>query len=94
MLHRTRHLFIRQQTAVINAIRAHLGVFGIVAPIERNGVEELLDVAPAVVSGYGELAPVFDLIFHFQTGTAAERVPANINAFTKTRSFIQPIGLI
>ena len=23
MLHRTRHLFIRQQTAVINAIRAH-----------------------------------------------------------------------
>jgi transposase len=24
MLHRTRHLFIRQQTALINAIRAHL----------------------------------------------------------------------
>src|ERR1700737_4724830 len=24
MLHRTRHLFIRQQTAVINSIRAHL----------------------------------------------------------------------
>jgi hypothetical protein len=24
MLHRTRHLFIRQQTSVINAIRAHL----------------------------------------------------------------------
>ena len=32
MLHRTRHLFIRQQTAVINAIRAHLAEFGIVAP--------------------------------------------------------------
>ena len=30
MLHRTRHLFIRQQTAVINAIRAHLAEFGIV----------------------------------------------------------------
>src|SRR5262249_431735 len=29
MLHRTRHLFIRQQTAVINAIRAHLAEFGI-----------------------------------------------------------------
>jgi transposase len=28
MLHRTRHLFIRQQTAVINAIRAHLAEFG------------------------------------------------------------------
>ena len=36
MLHRTRHLFIRQQTAVINAIRAHLAEFGIVAPVGRN----------------------------------------------------------
>src|SRR6516162_543847 len=31
VLHRTRHLLIRQQTAVINAIRAHLAEFGIVA---------------------------------------------------------------
>ena len=44
MLHRTRHLFIRQQTAVINAIRAHLAEFGIVAPVGRNGVEDLLAV--------------------------------------------------
>ena len=43
-LHRTRHLFIRQQTAVINVIRAHLAEFGIVAPVGRNGVEQLLDV--------------------------------------------------
>ena len=43
-LHRTRHLFIRQQTAVINVIRAHLAEFGIVAPVGRNGVEELLNV--------------------------------------------------
>jgi transposase len=45
MLHRTRHLFIRQQTAVINAIRAHLAEFGIVAPVGRKGVEQLLDIA-------------------------------------------------
>ncbi len=44
VLHRTRHLFIRQQTALINAIRAHLAEFGIVAPVGRKGVEELLDV--------------------------------------------------
>ena len=44
MLHRTRHLFIRQQTAVINAIRAHLAEFGIVAPVGRNGVETLLNI--------------------------------------------------
>ena len=44
MLHRTRHLFIRQQTAVINSIRAHLAEFGIVAPVGRKGVMELLQV--------------------------------------------------
>ena len=44
MLHRTRHLFIRQQTSVINATRAHLAEFGIVAPVGRKGVEDLLDV--------------------------------------------------
>ena len=43
-LHRTRHLFIRQQTAVINVIRAHLTEFGIVAPVGRKGIEALLDV--------------------------------------------------
>ena len=44
VLHRTRHLFIRQQTSVINAIRAHLAEFGIVAPVGRKGVEQLFDV--------------------------------------------------
>src|SRR5882672_5350887 len=43
-LHRTRHLFIRQQTAVINAIRAHLAEFGIVAPVGRKGVDQLLSI--------------------------------------------------
>src|SRR5665213_308105 len=47
-LHRTRHLFIRQQTAVINVIRAHLAEFGIVAPVGRNGVEQLLGVVADV----------------------------------------------
>jgi transposase len=44
MLHRIRHLFIRHQTAVINALRAHLAEFGVVAPVGRNGVEQLLGV--------------------------------------------------
>src|ERR1700748_2825772 len=35
VLHRARHLFIGQQTSVINAIRAHLAEFGICA---RSGV--------------------------------------------------------
>src|SRR5262247_487549 len=44
VLHRTRHLFIRQQTSVINAIRAHLAEFGVVAPVGRTGIEHLLSV--------------------------------------------------
>ena len=44
-LHRTRHLFIRQQTSVINVIRALFAEFGIVAPVGRRGVEQLLRVA-------------------------------------------------
>jgi transposase len=44
VLHRTRHLLMRQQTSVINAIRAHLAEFGIFAPVGRNGVEDLLRI--------------------------------------------------
>jgi transposase len=44
VLHRTRQLFVRQQTSVINVIRAHLAEFGIVAPVGRKGVAELLGV--------------------------------------------------
>src|SRR5262245_32528910 len=44
VLHRTRHLFIRQHTAVINAIRAHLAEFGMVAAVGRHAMEQLLNV--------------------------------------------------
>jgi transposase len=44
MLHRTRQLFIRQQTSVINAIRAHMAEFGTVAPVGRKGLEQLLAI--------------------------------------------------
>ena len=44
VLHRTRHLLVRQQTSVINAMRAHLAEFGIVAPVGRRGMEELLRI--------------------------------------------------
>jgi transposase len=44
ILHRTRQMFVRQRTTLINAIRAHLAEFGIVAQIGRNGVESLLRI--------------------------------------------------
>jgi transposase len=51
VLHRTRSLLIRQQTSVINAIRAHLAEFGIVAPVGRNGLEALLKVVASEEDG-------------------------------------------
>jgi transposase len=56
MLHRARHLFIRQQTAVINSIRAYLAEFGIVAPVGRRGVEQLLEIAADTVDRLPEVA--------------------------------------
>jgi transposase len=44
MLHRTRQLFVRQRTMLINALRAHLAEFGIIAGVSRNGLERLLQV--------------------------------------------------
>ena len=54
MLHRTRALFVRQRTTLINAIRAHLAEFGIVAGVGRNGVERLLAL---IASGEDERIP-------------------------------------
>jgi len=44
MLHRVRLVLCRQRTQLSNAIRAHLGEFGIVASAGRLGLEQLLDV--------------------------------------------------
>ena len=44
MLHRTRELFVRQRIMLVNALRAHLAEFGIVAGVGCNGLEKLLEV--------------------------------------------------
>ena len=54
MIHRTRHLFVRQRNALINAIRAHLAEFGIVAGVGRNGVDKLLTL---IAEGKDERGP-------------------------------------
>ena len=54
MLHRTRRLFVRQRTTLINAIRAHMAEFGIVASVGRNGVEVLLGL---IIKGEDERIP-------------------------------------
>jgi transposase len=40
MLHRTRDLLIRQRTQLINALRAHLAEFGLVAATGREGLAQ------------------------------------------------------
>src|SRR5690349_12389912 len=35
MLHRTRNLLVRQRTMLVNALRAHMAEFGMVAPQDR-----------------------------------------------------------
>ncbi len=54
MIHRTRQLFVRQRTSLINAIRAHLAEFGIVSGVGRNGVEVLLTL---IAEGKDERVP-------------------------------------
>jgi transposase len=44
VLHRTRHLFVRQLTAVGNSIRAHMAEFEIVAPVGRQGLDALVAI--------------------------------------------------
>ena len=44
MLHRVRLMLDRQRTQLSNAIRAHLSEFGIVAPIGRRGLDQLLAI--------------------------------------------------
>jgi transposase len=44
MQHRARDLLLRQQTQVINALRAHLTELGIVAAQGREGLKQLLTI--------------------------------------------------
>lgn len=102
MLHRTRDLFMRQRTALINAIRSHLAEFGIVAGVGRNGVEVLLDlirkgeddrVPPAARDCLMALAAQLDLVKR-QILEADRRVNAwhRSNSTSKRLEAIPSIG--
>jgi transposase len=55
MLHHMRHLFVRQQTSVINAIRAHLSEFGITAGGLHRCAMTLQICKPSALVGQNEL---------------------------------------
>jgi transposase len=50
MLHRARHLLVRQRTAQASAMRAHLAEYGIVA---AKGISRLRDLLPVLDEGAG-----------------------------------------
>jgi transposase len=52
MLHRARHLLVRQRTAQVSAMRAHLAEYGIIAPKGRSHVRGLIE---ALDRGEGRL---------------------------------------
>lgn len=80
VLHRTRQLFIRQQTAVINAIRAHLAEFGIAAPIGRRGVQDLLNV---VADPHDTRVPEIARACLFALGAQLRRIKEQILEFDR-----------
>ena len=54
MLHRTRELLVRQRTMVVNAIRAHMAEFGVVA---RAGLPQVKGLLAVIVDGADERIP-------------------------------------
>ena len=56
MLHRARQLLVRQRTAQVSALRAHLAEYGIIAPKGRPHVQQLVDLLDKGADGLPELA--------------------------------------
>jgi len=56
MMHRARNLLVRQRTMLVNALRAHLAEFGIIAPQGLRHVEQLIAAIEAESAALPELA--------------------------------------
>lgn len=56
MLHRARELLIRQKTMLINALRAQLSEFGVIAPRGRTGLADLVEHVDATTNRLPNLA--------------------------------------
>lgn len=75
MLHRTRALFVRQRTMVINALRAHLAEFGLVV---AKGIGQVPELIAKVFSDTPEAAGIPAI-----ARTAIAPLAAQIDEFTK-----------
>ena len=50
MMHRARNLLVRQRTMLVNALRAHLVEFGVIAPQGLCHVEQLIAAIEPMIS--------------------------------------------
>ncbi len=72
MLHRARALLIRQRTMLVNALRAHMAEFGIIAPQGLRNVEQLIDAISDARTALPELArSILQLVVAQLNDTAA-----------------------
>jgi transposase len=72
MLHRARALLIRQRTMLVNALRARMAEFGVIAPQGLRNVEQLIDAISDARTALPELArSILQLIVAQLNDTAA-----------------------
>ena len=72
MLHRARALLIRQRTMLVNALRAHMAEFGVIAPQGLRNVDQLIDAISDARTALPELArSILQLIVAQLNDTAA-----------------------
>ena len=85
LMHRVRDFLVRQLTQVSNALRAHLGEFGLVAPKGVQNIERLLALAEAGGLPANALNSVRLLAEQFRdTKIKIEDVTAEINRASET----------
>jgi transposase len=85
MMHRVRDFLVRQLTQTTNAIRAHLGEFGIVAPKGVHNVERLLAMGEAANLPESARNPIRLLAEQFRdTKVKVEDVTAEIRTAAQT----------
>lgn len=82
-VHRTRSLLIRQRTMLVNALRAHLAEFGIIAPV---GIERTAELVAQVLGPDADAVAVPKLVRDIVAAIASQldALQAQIDGLEKT----------
>src|SRR4029079_7291920 len=97
MLHRTRHLLVRQRTAQISALRAHLAEYGVIAPKGRAHVPGLIALIDDSTCAVPQMArQVLRLIADAIAGLSAQirAIEAELMAWQRSNKICQRLSTI